>query len=107
MRPSCSYIALLFIGTMAFLSSACTRRGVAQPLSRIVTVAQTGPADVVGNNSDALQKAANLLHPGDILSIGPGTYSMDNSLFVPSGVTVRGVAGKTILRKSRGVESPL
>jgi hypothetical protein len=32
---------------------------------------------------------------------------MDNSLFVPSGVTVRGTAGKTILLKSRGVESAL
>jgi hypothetical protein len=32
---------------------------------------------------------------------------MINSLFVPSGVTVRGTPGKTILRKSAGVESPL
>jgi parallel beta-helix repeat protein len=32
---------------------------------------------------------------------------MENSLFVPSGVTVRGVPGKTILRKSRGIESLL
>jgi parallel beta-helix repeat protein len=32
---------------------------------------------------------------------------MENSLFVPSGVTVRGTAGRTILRKSQGVESLL
>ncbi|MFL6351844.1 MAG: right-handed parallel beta-helix repeat-containing protein [Bryobacteraceae bacterium] len=72
-----------------------------------MSVAQSGPADVVGNDSEALQKAAHLLHPGDTLSIGPGTYTMEDSLFVPSGVTVRGVSGKTILRKSRGIESAL
>lgn len=48
-----------------------------------------------------------MLEPGDTLVIGPGTYTMDNSLFVPSGVTVRGTPGKTVLLKSRGVASPL
>jgi hypothetical protein len=48
-----------------------------------------------------------MLKPGDTLQIGPGTYEMHNSLFVPSRVTVRGTAGKTILMKSRGVESGL
>jgi hypothetical protein len=75
--------------------------------ARTITVAPSGPADVVGGDDAALQKAADLLKPGDVLSIGPGTYEMRNSLFVPSGVTVRGTAGKTILKKSRGVESAL
>jgi len=72
-----------------------------------VTVAQTGHADVVGSDNIALQKAANMLQPGDLLMIGPGTYQMENSLFVPSGVRVRGTTGQTILRKSPGVESRL
>jgi parallel beta-helix repeat protein len=93
------------IATILF-SIGCSYRAKAQS-SRTITVAQSGPADVVGNDSASLQKAADLLRPGDTLSIGAGTYRMDNSLFVPSGVTVRGVAGKTILRKSRGVESAL
>lgn len=75
--------------------------------SRTVTVAQTGQANVIGSDNAALQKAADMLRAGDILMIGPGTYQMANSLFIPSGVTVRGVAGKTILRKSSGVESSL
>jgi len=74
---------------------------------RTVAVAQSGAADVVGNDSAALQKAAKMLQPGDTLQIGPGTYEMHNSLFVPSGVMVRGTPGKTILMKSRGVESLL
>ena len=74
---------------------------------RTVTVAQSGTADVVGNDNAALQKAANLLRPGDVLEIGPGTYQMNNSLFIPSRVTVRGAPGQTILKKGAGVESRL
>lgn len=99
------YLAF-FASTAIFFSIGCSSRARAQN-SRVITVAQSGIADIVGNNSEALQKAANLLRPGDTLSIGEGAYTMDNSLFVPSGVTVRGVAGKTILRKSRGIESAL
>ena len=70
-------------------------------------MAQSGVADVVGSDSLALQKAAHMLRPGDTLVIGPGTYEMHNSLFVPSGVTVRGAKDKTILKKTRGIESAL
>lgn len=101
------YFGLLAVPAMLLFSVGCASRAGTQQNPRIVTVAQSGPADVVGSDSASLQKAADSLHPGDTLSIGAGTYMMENSLFVPSGVTVRGVAGKTILRKSRGVESPL
>lgn len=97
----------VFAVSAAILAAASCGSRTPAGRSRVVTVAQSGNADVIGSDSAALQKAAALLHPGDTLSIGPGTYEMDNSLFVPSGVTVRGVRGQTILRKSRGVESPL
>jgi hypothetical protein len=48
---------------------------------RTVTVAQSGAADVVGADSVALQKAAQMLKSGDTLVIGPGTYNMQNSPF--------------------------
>lgn len=73
----------------------------------VITVSQSGTADVVGSDGQALQKAAARLRPGDTLSIGPGVYEMNNSLFVPSHVTVRGELGKTVLRNSRGVENAL
>ena len=96
-------------GALLVPSVSCGRRsaGAAAANPRILTVAQSGSADVVGNDSAALQKAAGMLKPGDTLRIGAGTYDMQDSLFVPSGVTVRGVAGQTILKKSRGVESAL
>jgi hypothetical protein len=93
-------IAALLVACLPLIS--CGSRG-----PRTLTVAQSGSADVVGRDSAALRKAASLLRAGDTLSIGPGTYEMDDSLVVGSGVTVRGVPGQTILRKSRGVESLL
>lgn len=91
------------------LAAACGRLPESGPSAapRTVKVAQTGPADVVGSGNAALQKAADMLRPGDTLLIGEGTYLMENSLFVPSGVTVRGVAGKTILKKNAGVRTAL
>lgn len=75
--------------------------------TKTVRVAQTGVADFLGNDNTILQRAADSLKPGDTLEIGPGTYQMENSLFISSGVTVRGKAGETILRKGAGVESAL
>ena len=95
------------LAAMLCLAACGTRREGTAAQARTVKVAQTGPADVVGNDDKALQTAMNLLQPGDTLAIGPGTYEMNNSVFVPSGVTVRGTAGQTILQKSAGVESKL
>jgi hypothetical protein len=75
--------------------------------TRTITVAQSGKADVVGSDSIALQKAADLLKPGDTLVVGAGTYAMENSLFIPSDVTVRGEPGKTAKRFcAKARESP-
>jgi parallel beta-helix repeat protein len=104
MRNIAWYCAICLLAS-ALIS--CAGRSATVSQSRVVTVAQSGTADVIGTDSAALQKAAGMLRPGDTLSIGPGTYQMDDSLFVPSNVAVRGVPGQTILRKSRGVESAL
>jgi parallel beta-helix repeat protein len=92
-----------------FANVSCTSRSVAGSTiaNRTITVAQSGNADVIGSDSASLQKAADMLHPGDTLAIGPGTYQMDASLLIPSNVSVRGAAGRTILLKSHGVESAL
>ena len=101
-------IARIFLSTLClFCIAGCRDRGAQIAGPRTITVAQSGQADVIGNDDAALQKAAGLLRPGDTLEIGPGTYQMRNSLFVPSKTVVRGVPGQTILKKSAGVESPL
>jgi len=68
---------------------------------RTITVAQEGGAEVIGEDNAALQKAAGMLRPGDTLEIGPGVYTLDNSVVIPvSGVVVRGVPGKTTSRSA-------
>ncbi len=103
-----SFARCLFLSAAAaILAVGCQRTSKTTVSPRIIKVAQSGGADVIGTDNLALQKAADLLMPGDTLEIGPGTYEMNNSLFIPSKVTVRGVPGQTILRKSPGVESRL
>src|SRR5690348_6591310 len=86
---------------------SCAGPAVSGGQGRTVTVAQTGTLDVTGYDEAGLQTSARMMRPGDTLSIGSGTYEMNNSLFVHSGVTVRGVPGQTILHKRRGVENAL
>jgi hypothetical protein len=110
--PSASLVRALsqclpFLAGILFLGAGCQKSPAPDVTARVVRVAQSGTADVIGSDNTALQKAADLLRPGDTLEIGPGTWQMNNSLFVPTRVTVRGVPGQTILMKSPGVESRL
>lgn len=100
-------ITILALCLVANVSCASRSVAGATIANRTITVAQSGTADVIGSDSASLQKAADMLRPGDTLIIGAGVYQMDSSLLIPSNVTVRGVAGKTILLKSRGIESVL
>ncbi len=99
----CKLPAIVLLATVACQSP----RGGSGTAPRTIKVAQSGAADVTGSDSAALKKAAALLRAGDTLEIGAGTYTMDDSLLIPSNVSVRGVKGQTILRKSRGVSSLL
>ncbi len=109
MNHRLSALPIIALTTGLLANVCCTSRSVAGSAiaNRTITVAQSGNADVIGADSASLQKAADVLRPGDTLVIGPGTYQMDASLLIPSNVTVRGTAGKTILLKSHGVESAL
>src|ERR1700730_8703105 len=102
-------LPILAVAACFLVNVSCTSSSVAGSTlaNRTITVAQSGNADVIGSDSASLQKAADMLRSGDTLVIGPGTYQMNASLLIPSNVTVRGTAGKTILLKSRGVESAL
>lgn len=98
---------VLFPALAVLLAGAGCNSAPAPAANRTITVAQSGQADVVGADNVALQKAAAMLKPGDTLLIKEGTYTMENGLYLPSSVTVKGVAGKTILRKGAGVSSAL
>jgi parallel beta-helix repeat protein len=73
-----------------------------------ITVGQTD-ADLIGKDNRVLQAAVDYVAGlgGGTVEIGPGEYLMRDSLHLRSGVTVRGTAGKTVLRKADGVVSRL
>jgi hypothetical protein len=66
-------------------------------------------ADLIGSDNRALQAAVDYIAAlgGGTVEIGPGEYSMRDSLHLRSGVTVRGTADETILRKADGAVSAL
>jgi len=65
--------------------------------------------DIVGDDNRALQAAVDYVAGlgGGMVQIGAGEFIMRDSLHLRSFVTVRGVAGKTVLRKSKAASSPL
>src|SRR6266545_1485053 len=73
-----------------------------------ITVGLSG-ADIVGADNRALQAAVDYIAGlgGGTVEIGPGEFMMHDSLHLRSFVTVRGIKGKTILRKAKAASSPL
>jgi len=73
-----------------------------------ITVGQSQGA-IVGRDNRALQAAVDYIAGlgGGLVQIGPGEYLMHDSLHVRANVTVRGTAGKTILRKADAALSAL
>jgi len=65
--------------------------------------------NLIGSDNRALQAAVDYVAGlgGGLVEIGPGQYTMRDSLHLRSNVTVRGTKGKTILRKANGVVSAL
>ena len=62
----------------------------------------TSNADMTGDDNRVLQAAVDYVAGlgGGVVEIGAGEYMMHDSLHLRSNVTVRGVKGKTILRKA-------
>jgi parallel beta-helix repeat protein len=73
-----------------------------------ITVGQSGAA-LIGADNRVLQAAVEYVAGlgGGVVEIGEGEYIMRDSLHLRSHVTVRGVKGKTVLRKAAGAISAL
>src|SRR5437763_13020383 len=73
-----------------------------------ITVGVSG-ADIIGSDNRALQAAVDYIAGlgGGTVEIGAGEFVMHDSLHLRSFVTVRGVRGKTILRKDKAAVSAL
>ncbi len=74
-----------------------------------ISVGLMSGADLVGADDRVLQAAVDYIAGlgGGVVEIGEGEFIMRDSLHLRSFVTVRGVTGKTILRKAKAASSPL
>ena len=74
----------------------------------LVTVGRES-GDFIGSDNRILQAAVEYIAAlgGGTVEIGPGTYTMRDSMHLRPNVTVRGVKGQTILRKADAVSSQL
>ena len=73
-----------------------------------ITVGQRA-GDITGGDNRALQAAVDYVAGlgGGSVAIGPGEYTMRDSLHLRPQVTVRGTPGQTVLRKAPSAASPL
>lgn len=73
-----------------------------------VTVGQ-GDADIAGSDQRALQAAVDYVAGlgGGVVEVGPGEYTLRDSVHLRSGVTLRGAGERTVLRKAASAVSAL
>ena len=66
-------------------------------------------ADIVGGDNRALQAAVDYIAGlgGGTVEVGEGEYVLHDSLHLRPFVTVRGVKGRTVLKKAKAASSPL
>ncbi len=81
-----------------------TNRPIRTSRQLILTVGQD-KGDLQGNDDKIIQAGIEYLHRlgGGILQIYPGTYEMNNALYLHPDITLRGSGENTVLRKTDGV----
>ena len=77
-------------------------------LNTLVITVDLAAADITGHTNREIQAAVDraAAQGGGIVRLGAGTYDMEDSLHLRSGVRVVGEGERTILRKRPSVSSP-
>ena len=81
-----------------------TNRPIRNSRELVLTVGQD-KGDLQGNDDKIIQAGIEYLHRlgGGILQILPGTYEMNNALYLHPNITLRGSGEETVLLKTDGV----
>jgi len=85
-----------------------TNRPIRSSRQLILTVGQD-KGDLQGMDDKIIQAGIEYLHRlgGGILQILPGTYEMNNALYLHPNITIRGSGENTVLRKTNGMVSSI
>lgn len=85
-----------------------TNRPIRNSRELVLTVGQD-KGDLQGKDDKIIQAGIEYLHRlgGGILQILPGTYNINNALYLRPNITLRGSGKETVLRKTDGVVTPV
>ena len=89
-------------------SITSTNRPMRTPHQLTLTVGQN-EGQLRGSDDKVIQAGIDYLHRlgGGVLRILPGTYTMNNAVYIRPNITIRGSGDNTILKKAAGFSTPL
>jgi hypothetical protein len=101
-------VSLVIVGSSSDQSLAATNRPMRNRQAFVLTVGQT-EGDLRGTDDKVIQAGIEYLNRlgGGTLRILPGTYTLQNAVYLRPNVILQGSGETTILRKADGVVTPL
>ncbi len=101
-------VAVVLVGSATNQSLTATNRPMRNRQAFVLTVGQT-EGDLQGKDDKILQAGIEYLNRlgGGTLRILPGTYTLQNAVYLRPNITLQGSGETTILRKADGVVVPV
>jgi parallel beta-helix repeat protein len=101
-------VSLVIVGSSSNPSVTATNRPMRNRQAFVLTVGQT-EGDLRGTDDKVIQAGIEYLNRlgGGTLRILPGTYVLQNAIYLRPSITLRGSGETTILRKADGVVTPV
>jgi parallel beta-helix repeat protein len=101
-------VSLVIVGSAASQSATATNRPMRNRQAFVLTVGQT-EGDLRGTDDKVIQAGIEYLDRlgGGTLRLLPGTYTLQNAVYLRPNITLQGSGAATILRKADGVVTPL
>ncbi len=101
-------ISALAIGNVASQATTAPGRPIRNRETLVLTVGQT-EGDLQGKDDKIIQAGIEYLHRvgGGTLRLLPGTYTLQNAIYLRPNITLQGAGTATILRKATSVVTPL
>jgi parallel beta-helix repeat protein len=101
-------VSLVIVGSSSTPSVTATNRPMRNRQAFVLTVGQT-EGDLRGTDDKVIQAGIEYLNRlgGGTLRILPGTYVLQNAIYLRPSITLRGSGETTILRKADGVVTPV
>ncbi len=101
-------VSVVLVGSATNQSLTATNRPMRNRQAFVLTVGQT-EGDLQGKDDKILQAGIEYLNRlgGGTLRILPGTYTLQNAVYLRPNITLQGAGETTILRKADGVVAPV